>query len=110
MSIALERNNTADRQIERSGFVHGMAFIPIYKSADLRVQAKQENEDDRTSSSSSSSSIGRNSDDSPAVGGSSSDGGDGEEVQSPFKPAGALDNLEALEEVLPIKYVVLLLI
>ncbi|XP_009761754.1 protein OXIDATIVE STRESS 3 LIKE 1-like [Nicotiana sylvestris] len=102
MSIALERNNTADRQIERSGFVHGMAFIPIYKSADLRVQAKQENEDDRTSSSSSSSSIGRNSDDSPAAGDASSDG-DGEEVQSPFKPAGALDNLEALEEVLPIK-------
>ncbi|KAL3332419.1 hypothetical protein AABB24_032808 [Solanum stoloniferum] len=110
MSIAFERNSTPDHQIERPGFVHGMAFVPIYNSPDLGVgermlQAKQEDEDDRTSSSSSSS-IGRNSDDSPPAGGSSSDGGrgdgDGEEVQSPFKP-GALDNLESLEEVLPIK-------
>ncbi|XP_059283875.1 protein OXIDATIVE STRESS 3 LIKE 1-like [Lycium ferocissimum] len=97
MSIALERNNTTtDHQIERPGFIHGMsAFIPaMYKSPDLGV------EDDRTSSSSSSS-IGRNSDDSPAPAGSSSDG-DGEEVESPFK-GGALDSLESLEEVLPIK-------
>lgn len=110
MSIALERNNTSDHQIERPGFVHGMNFVPIYQSPDLdvgkrRVQAKQEDEDDRISSSSSSS-IGRNSDDSPPAGGSSSDGGhvdgDGEEVQSPFKPA-ALDSLESLEEVLPMK-------
>ncbi|XP_055824678.1 protein OXIDATIVE STRESS 3 LIKE 1-like [Solanum dulcamara] len=102
MSIAFERNNTTDHQIERPGFVHGMPFVTIYKSPDLglRVQVKQEDEDDRTSSSSSSS-IGRNSDDSPPAGGSSLDG-DGEEVQSPFKP-GALDNLESLEEVLPIK-------
>ncbi|KAK4337985.1 hypothetical protein RND71_042472 [Anisodus tanguticus] len=96
MSIALDMNNTTDRQIERPGFVHGMSFVPIYKSPDL-------GEDDRTSSSSSSS-IGRNSDDSPAPGGSSSDGGngDGEEVQSHFKP-GALNNLDSLEEVLPMK-------
>ncbi|CAN4109979.1 unnamed protein product [Withania somnifera] len=100
MSIVLERNNTTDHQIERPGFVHGMTFVPIYKSPDLVVD-----EHDRTSSSSSSS-IGRNSDDSPAAGGSSPDGGhgdgEGEEVQSPFKP-GALDNFESLEEVLPIK-------
>lgn len=116
MSIALERNNTPDHQIERPGFVHGMNFVPIYKSPDLdvgerRVHANQEDEDGRTSSSSSSS-IGRNSDDSPPAGGSSSDrghgDGDGEEVQSPFKPA-ALDSLESLEEVLPMKYVFLLL-
>ncbi|KAK4347869.1 hypothetical protein RND71_034208 [Anisodus tanguticus] len=56
MSIALEMNNTNDRQIEQPGFVHGMTFVPIYKSSDLC-------KDDRTSSSSSSS-IGRNSDDS----------------------------------------------
>lgn len=115
MSIAFERNSTPDHQIERPGFMHGMTFVPIYNSPDLgvgesMVQVKREDEDDRTSSSSSSS-IGRNSDDSPLAGGSSSNGcpgeGDGEEVQSPFKP-GALDNLESLEEVLPIKYVVLL--
>ncbi|KAM3301260.1 hypothetical protein P3S67_015761 [Capsicum chacoense] len=100
MSIALERNNTTD-QIERPEFVHGMAFVPIYKSPDLGVG--EEDEDDRTSSSSSS--IGRNSDDSPPAGGSSSDGdgGESEEVQSAFKPGAALDNLESLEEVLPIK-------
>ncbi|KAK4347870.1 hypothetical protein RND71_034209 [Anisodus tanguticus] len=46
-------NNTTDCQIEQPGFVHGMSFVPIYKSSDL-------GEDDRTSSSSSSS-IGRNS-------------------------------------------------
>ncbi|KAJ8568775.1 hypothetical protein K7X08_030997 [Anisodus acutangulus] len=95
MSIALEMNNTTDRQIERPGFVQGMAFVPIYKSPAL-------GEDDRTYSSSSSS-IGRNSDDSPAQGRSSSDGdGDGDEVQSHFKPD-ALNNLDSLEEVLPIK-------
>ncbi|OIT01676.1 PREDICTED: uncharacterized protein LOC109226573 [Nicotiana attenuata] len=112
MSIALERNDMADNRFKRPGFVNGMACFPIYKSpefgaGDRCALAKQEDEeeDDRTTSSSSSSSIGRNSDESPA-GRSLSDGGDGdgdgEEVLSAFKPGG-LDNLEALEEVLPIK-------
>lgn len=110
MSIALEGNSTGDHGIERPGFVHGMTCMPIYKSAEFsvgnqRIPVEEEEEDER--SSSSTSSIGRNSDDSP--GGRSSSGGgdadgDGEEVQSSFK-GGALDNLEALEEVLPIKYV-----
>ncbi|KAK4373103.1 hypothetical protein RND71_008487 [Anisodus tanguticus] len=101
MSIVLGRNNTTDHRIETSGFVHS---IPIYKSPEFSVGDLRD--DDRSSSfsssSSSSSSIGRNSDDSPADRSSSDGGDDGEEVQSPFKPGG-LDNLEALEEVLPIK-------
>nr|GLL27802.1 uncharacterized protein LOC109148139 [Ipomoea trifida] len=108
MSIALEGNSSGDHGIERPGFVHGMTCIPIYKSAEFSVGNRRgtvEEEEDDERSSSSTSSIGRNSDDSP--GGRSSSGGgdadgDGEEVQSSFK-GGALDNLEALEEVLPIK-------
>ncbi|KAI5674268.1 hypothetical protein M9H77_14632 [Catharanthus roseus] len=54
-------------------------------------------------SSSSTSSIGRNSDTESSAE-RSSDGGVNEEVQSKFKGGGgALDNLEALEEVLPMK-------
>ncbi|XP_016482779.1 protein OXIDATIVE STRESS 3 LIKE 1 [Nicotiana tabacum] len=109
MSIVLERNNSSDHRIERSGFGHGMTSIPIYKSPEFGVGDLRDEEEHRSSISSatsSSSSIGRNSDDSPA-GRSSSDGGDddvdGEEVQSPFKTGGGLDNLEALEEVLPVK-------
>ncbi|CAI9100719.1 OLC1v1037879C1 [Oldenlandia corymbosa var. corymbosa] len=65
-------------------------------------------DDDRSGdSSSSTSSIGRNSDDDEeSSAGRSSEsgggGGDSEEVQSKLK-TGALDSLEALEEVLPIK-------
>lgn len=105
MSIVLGRNNSTDHRIENTGFPHGMTSIPIYKSPEFGIGDPRDQEDDRTSSfssSSSSSSIGRNSDDSPA--GRSSSDGDGEEVQSPFKPGG-LDNLNTLEEVLPIKYV-----
>ncbi|XP_016506225.1 uncharacterized protein LOC107824012 [Nicotiana tabacum] len=107
MSIALERNSTTDHKIKRPGFIKGIPCIPIYKSlefvaGDRWIPANKEgdDDDDRTSSSSS---IGRNSDESPA-GMPSSDGGDGdgEEVQSALK-RGALDNLESLEEILPIK-------
>uniref|UniRef100_A0A0V0HB31 Putative ovule protein n=1 Tax=Solanum chacoense TaxID=4108 RepID=A0A0V0HB31_SOLCH len=106
MSIVLGRNNSSDHRIEPSGFAaHGMTSIPIYNSPEFGIGDPRDQEDDRSSSfssSSSSSSIGRNSDDSPA--GRSSSDGDGEEVQSSFKPGG-LDNLETLEEILPIKYV-----
>lgn len=105
MSIVLGRNNSSDHRIETSGFPHGMTSIPTYNSPEFGVGDPRDQEDDRSSSfssSSSSSSIGRNSDESPA--GRSSSDGDGEEVQSPFKPGG-LDNLDTLEEVLPIKYV-----
>lgn len=62
----------------------------------------EEDEEGRSGeSSSSTSSIGRNSDEESSAG-RSSEGGDGEEVQSQYK-GGALDSLEALEEVLPIK-------
>ncbi|XP_019151488.1 PREDICTED: uncharacterized protein LOC109148139 [Ipomoea nil] len=105
MSIALEGNSTGDHGIERPGFVHGMTCMPIYKATEFSVGRGTVEEEDEERSSSSTSSIGRNSDDSP--GGRSSSGGgdadgDGEEVHSSFK-GGALDNLEALEEVLPIK-------
>lgn len=105
MSIALERNNSGGHQIER---LRGMACMAaIYNSAefsigDRRSAAEVEEDEDR---SSSSSSIGRNSDDSPA--GQSSSDSEGEEVQSSSKD-GALGNLEDLEEVLPIKYVILI--
>lgn len=61
-----------------------------------------EEEDRSGDSSSSTSSIGRNSYEEASEG--EGEGGDGEEVQSKYK-GGALDSLEALEEVLPIKYV-----
>jgi hypothetical protein len=80
--------------IERSKF---MPCIPIYDSP--RFPAERVGDMD----SCSSSSIGRNSDSSAG----SSDGGDesgGEsEVQSSYK--GPLDTMNALEEVLPLKYV-----
>ncbi|XP_059318433.1 protein OXIDATIVE STRESS 3 LIKE 2-like [Lycium ferocissimum] len=99
MSIVLGRND------QSSGFGHGMtSSITIYKSPEFSVEDPRDDEDDRTSSfssSSSSSSIGRNSDDDDD---SDADvDGDAQEVQSSFKPGGGLDNLEALEEVLPIK-------
>lgn len=105
MSIALERNNSGGHQIER---LRGMTCMAIYNSAEFSIgdrritAAEEEEEEDR---SSSSSSIGRNSDDSPA--GQSSSDSDGEEVQSSSKD-GVLGNLEDLEEVLPIKYVLLI--
>ncbi|CAH9101795.1 unnamed protein product [Cuscuta epithymum] len=104
MSIALEGNSSVDLGIERPGFVLGMKCVPIYESPEFSVEdrrctVKEEDSDGR--SSSCTSSIGRNSDDSPA-GRSSDADGDGEEVQSSFK-GGVLDNLEALEEALPIK-------
>lgn len=83
--------------IERSKFLRGDGgpYAPIY--AATRFPAEQRGNDFE---SCSSSSIGRNSD-------SSSDGGDesgGEsEVQSSYK--GPLDTMDALEEVLPVKYV-----
>lgn len=99
MSIVLGRNNSTDHRIENTGFP---TSIPIYKSPEFAIGDQEDFRTSSFTSSSSSSSIGRNSDDSPA--GRSSSDGDGEEVQSPFKPGG-LDNLNTLEEVLPIKYV-----
>ncbi|CAN4101408.1 unnamed protein product [Withania somnifera] len=87
MSIVLGRNNTSNNGMESSGFGHGMTSILTYKPTQFDPR---DCESSSFSFSSSSSSIGRNSD------------ADAEEVQSPFKPAG-FDNLETLEEVLPIK-------
>lgn len=103
MSIVLGRNNSSDHRIKPSGFTaHEMTSMPIYNSPEFGIGDPRDDRSSSFSSSSSSSSIGRNSDDSPA--GRSSSDGDGEEVQSSFKPGG-LDNLGTLEEVLPIKYV-----
>ncbi|XP_027176717.1 suppressor protein SRP40-like isoform X1 [Coffea eugenioides] len=66
-----------------------------------RKEVEEEDEGRSGESSSSTSSIGRNSDEESSAG-RSSEAGDGEEVQSEYK-GGALDSLEALEEVLPIK-------
>ncbi|VFQ68146.1 unnamed protein product [Cuscuta campestris] len=106
MSIALKGNSSVDLGIERSGFVHGMKCIPIYESPEFPVgdggfAAKEADSDEQTSSCTSS--IGRNSDDLQVGRSLDAADGDGEEVQSSFK-GGVLDNLEALEEVLPIKY------
>ncbi|XP_025886962.1 protein OXIDATIVE STRESS 3 LIKE 1 isoform X2 [Solanum lycopersicum] len=101
MSIVLGRNNSSDHRIKPSGFTaHEMTSMPIYNSPEFGIGDPRDDRSSSFSSSSSSSSIGRNSDDSPA--GRSSSDGDGEEVQSSFKPGG-LDNLGTLEEVLPIK-------
>ncbi|XP_059633237.1 protein OXIDATIVE STRESS 3 LIKE 1-like [Cornus florida] len=116
MSIALESN--PGNRIERSGFVHGMTFAPIYDSPEARRQVngilagdrllpvgtttaknkvKELKEELETSSSSS---IGRNSDSSGGEPDGDGDSGEGE-VQSSYK--GSLDTMESLEEVLPIK-------
>lgn len=111
MPIALE-----SKQIDSPGLRRGMFCGSAYNSpetarsvaVDLRLTAfnsksaadnlADEMEDQVDTSSSSS--IGRNSDSSDG------DGDSGEvEVQSPCK--GPLDGLDALEEVLPVKYVVI---
>lgn len=125
MSIVFERNNSTaannssynhdlDRRIGRSGFgAHKMTCLSIYSDDSGGNSPPEFGGDDRPpkvvveergdDSSSSTSSIGRNSDDSSAERSSGGDGdGDGEEVQSQLK-TGAFDNLEALEEVLPMK-------
>lgn len=127
MSIVFDRNNSTattnssynhdlDRRIGRSGFgAHKMTCLSIYSDdssggnsppefgGDERRPPKVVVEERGHDSLSSTSSIGRNSDDSSAE--RSSVGEGEEEVQSQLK-SGAFDNLEALEEVLPMKYVV----
>ncbi|KAL3535522.1 hypothetical protein ACH5RR_003983 [Cinchona calisaya] len=129
MSIAVERSHNSttttstatannsygldnrDRHlVGRSGFGgQNMTCFSIYRSKTsspelggagerVRPGRKVEDRSGDDSSSSSTSSIGRNSDEES----SAFDGGDSEEVQSECK-AGALDSLEALEEVLPVK-------
>lgn len=110
-----------DHGIGRSGFAgQKMACFSMYGSGNnappeisggagvavgRKVVATEEEENRSGDSSSSTSSIGRNSDEESSAGRSSEGGGgDGEEVQSKYK-GGALDSLEVLEEVLPIKYV-----
>lgn len=105
MSIALD--SSSSNRIERSGLRHGMSCgseydspdsgrpVNVMFSGDLRLPAAKDVEDE-VDDSSSSSSIGVDSD--------LSDGDDnsGEgEVQSSHK--GTLDNLDDLEEVLPMK-------
>lgn len=99
MPITLGRNNTYP--IERSKF---MQCVSIHKSpeataivGDRRFPVVERERKEDEESSSSSSSIGKNSD----VSGGSLDGEDSNEIQSLFK--GPLDNLDSLEEVLPIK-------
>ncbi|CAI9766584.1 unnamed protein product [Fraxinus pennsylvanica] len=110
MSIAFERNNSGnDRRVEHPGFArHQMNFVSTtYNSqdcpaADRSLEEVEQLEDraDSVSSSSTASSIGKNSDD-EATGGGDGDG-EGEEVQSECK-TGALESLDALAEVLPVK-------
>lgn len=97
MSIALERNNSAlDQSMKRPDFGHRnmTCASSIYNSLDFSLVE----EEDRSASlsSSSTSSIGKNSDDESSGGG---------EVQSGCNKEGALDSLDALEQVLPVKYV-----
>lgn len=99
MPITLGRNNTYP--IERFKF---MQCVSMYKSpeataivGDRRFPVVERERKEDEESSSSSSSIGKNSD----VSGGSSDSEDSNEIQSLFK--GPLDNLDSLEEVLPIK-------
>ncbi|XP_057507171.1 uncharacterized protein LOC130790216 isoform X2 [Actinidia eriantha] len=99
MSIALE-SSTSNR-IERSGLRHGMSCGSVYDSpeifsGDRRLTAAKKVEE--VVESSSSSSIGRNSDLSGGESDGDGDSGEGE-IQSSYK--GPLDNLDALEEVLP---------
>lgn len=96
MSIALQRSNSSS--IQRSEFMQCVSSS-VFESPEANVfdgerrfPAGRERD-----SSSSSSSIGRNSD----ASGDSSDGEDLNEVQSSYK--GPLDDLDKLEEVLPIK-------
>lgn len=105
MSIALQRNNSGGHRIEETGFVHcEVAYVlPPYESPELSASDRLSPEVGDPSgslSSSSTSSIGKNSDEHPGGG----SGSDEEEVQSEFK-GGPLDNLDSLEEVLPVKYV-----
>ncbi|KAL3532694.1 hypothetical protein ACH5RR_006215 [Cinchona calisaya] len=128
MSIALERsNNTStttttsnsnnnyslldhdDQGIGRSGFSgKKIAGFSSYGNGNnisgggVGVGRKVVEEDGSEDSSSSTSSIGRNSDEESSEAGPGGGDGDGEEVQSDNR-GGALDSLEALEEVLPIK-------
>lgn len=109
MSIALERNNSGGggHRIEGPGLVHLNSAWP-YASPELAASDRspaEVDEEDRSGSlsSSSTSSIGKNSDE--HSGGGSGSGG--EEVQSEYK-GGPLDSLDCLEEVLPVKYVILL--
>lgn len=98
MSIAMERNG--GDAIRRSRLVHGMPFNSIYDSQEPKVYAG-DGRLEQDLDSCSSSSIGRNSD----LSGGSSDGENStdEEVQSSYK-GGPLDTMDALEQVLPVKY------
>lgn len=118
MSIALDRNGggAPHHTIQRSQFIHhgGMSChrspASGVVSAGERMFPKEVEERGEDSDSCSSSSIGRNSDlsseeeeeDGGGGGGGGEDLGDGE-VQSSFK-GGPLDTMDALEEVLPIRY------
>nr|DAD44254.1 TPA_asm: hypothetical protein HUJ06_002484 [Nelumbo nucifera] len=120
MSIALDRSSN---RIEGSGFIRGMSCMPIFDSSesgrtmpgvlegDRRFpggnMASSADKVDETGQDfdSCSSSIGRNSDS-----GRSSAGSDGEdsgetEVQSSYK--GPLDTMNALEDVLPTRVVLM---
>lgn len=101
MSIALQSSNGGGDAIRRSRFIHGVPCLSIYDSSEPKVFAEDRRRLERESDSCSSSSVGRNSD----LSGGSSDGDDSadDEVQSSFK--GPLDTMDALEEVLPTKYV-----
>ncbi|XAR51092.1 hypothetical protein NMG60_11005627 [Bertholletia excelsa] len=114
MSIALE--SSSGNRIERPGLHHGMSYGSVYDSSEaarpvagifagdrrLTAMAAKDvaEERDEGADSSSTSSIGRNSDSSGGESNGDRDPDDGE-VQSSYK--GALDCLEALEEVLPLK-------
>ncbi|PSS02025.1 Histone like [Actinidia chinensis var. chinensis] len=101
MSIALE-SSTSNR-VERAGLRHGMSFGSVYESPEIfdgyrRLTAAKKEEE--VVESSSSSSVGRNSDLSGGESNGDGDSGEGE-IQSSYKAP--LDNLDALEEVLPMK-------
>ncbi|KAK1550368.1 hypothetical protein Q3G72_018049 [Acer saccharum] len=95
MSIGLQRSNS--NSIQRSKRMQCVSSIfesPEADVLDSDMRFPAEREKDKDGDSSSSSSLGRNSD-------GSSDGEDSDELQSSCK--GPLDDLDSLEEVLPIK-------
>lgn len=100
-------------EVKGSGYVHGISCISAIDSPEIcngdgrffveKVVVANEKEEELkasdTCSSSSTSSIGKNSD---ISGRSMENSGDTDEVQSSYQ--GPLDAMEALEEVLPIRY------
>lgn len=110
-------NKGSSVEASGGGYVHGIPFISMIDSSpeicngDRRFSVQETvvarppevKKKVKTCSSSSTSSIGKDSD--VSSGKSVENSGDSDEVQSRYK--GPLDAMEALEEVLPIRYIYL---